>query len=118
MNIRQINAAAEGWGLFETNEGLRVQKDDESGRFASDDHVLEVLQDQAATGDGLSATALAHHYASIAGLDIAEPDDWKLKHSARYILDDANPEKLAEACGLPLGVIVEAIKNIRTPEDP
>ena len=37
---------------------------------------------------------------------------WQLEHSARYILEDANPEKLAEACGLPLGVIVEALKNI------
>jgi hypothetical protein len=37
---------------------------------------------------------------------------WELEHSARYILEDANPEKLADACGLPLGVIVEALKNI------
>jgi hypothetical protein len=32
--------------------------------------------------------------------------------SARYILEDANPENLAEACGLPLGVITAALKNI------
>lgn len=37
---------------------------------------------------------------------------WELEHSARYILEDANPEKLAEACGLPLGVIVAALENI------
>ena len=37
---------------------------------------------------------------------------WELQHSARYILEDANPEKLAEACGLPLGVIIAALKNI------
>lgn len=36
----------------------------------------------------------------------------ELKRSARYILEDANPEKLAEACGLPLGVIVAALENI------
>jgi ssDNA-binding Zn-finger/Zn-ribbon topoisomerase 1 len=37
---------------------------------------------------------------------------WELEHSARYILEDANPEKLAEACGLPMGVIVAALENI------
>jgi hypothetical protein len=37
---------------------------------------------------------------------------WQIRHSARYILEDANPEKLAEACGLPLGVITAALKNI------
>jgi hypothetical protein len=37
---------------------------------------------------------------------------WQIRHSARYILADANPEKLAEACGLPLGVITAALKNI------
>ena len=37
---------------------------------------------------------------------------WKLEHSAHFILEDANPEKLAEACGLPLGVIVAALENI------
>jgi ssDNA-binding Zn-finger/Zn-ribbon topoisomerase 1 len=37
---------------------------------------------------------------------------WELQHSARYILEDANPERLAEACGLPLGVIVAALENI------
>ena len=37
---------------------------------------------------------------------------WQCMGSARYILEDANPEKLAEACGLPLGVITAALKNI------
>jgi hypothetical protein len=37
---------------------------------------------------------------------------WQIRHSARYILEDANPEKLAESCGLPLGVITAALKNI------
>jgi hypothetical protein len=37
---------------------------------------------------------------------------WQIRHSARYILEDANPEKLAEACGLPLGVITAALKTI------
>jgi hypothetical protein len=37
---------------------------------------------------------------------------WQIRHSARYILQDANPEKLAEACGLPLGVITAALKTI------
>ena len=37
---------------------------------------------------------------------------WDLEHSARYILEDANPEKLADACGLPLGVITAALENI------
>ncbi len=33
-------------------------------------------------------------------------------YSAKYILEDVNPEKLAEACGLPMGVIVAALENI------
>jgi acetoin utilization deacetylase AcuC-like enzyme len=33
-------------------------------------------------------------------------------HSTHYILEDANPEKLAKACGLPIGVIVAALENI------
>jgi hypothetical protein len=33
-------------------------------------------------------------------------------HSAFYILEDADPEKLAEVCGLPYGVITAALKNI------
>ena len=33
-------------------------------------------------------------------------------YSARYILEDANLEKLEHATGLPMGVIVEAMKNI------
>ena len=37
---------------------------------------------------------------------------WQIRHSARYILEDANPEKLAEACGLPLGVITVVLKTI------
>lgn len=37
---------------------------------------------------------------------------WQCIGSARYILEDANPKKLAEACGLPLGVITAALKNI------
>lgn len=37
---------------------------------------------------------------------------WQICHSARFILEDANPEKLAEACGLPLGVIVAAFEII------
>jgi hypothetical protein len=37
---------------------------------------------------------------------------WQIRHSARYILEDANPEKLAEACGLQLGVITAALKTI------
>ncbi len=37
---------------------------------------------------------------------------WEAMHSARYILEDADPEKLADVCGLPLGVIIAALKNI------
>lgn len=37
---------------------------------------------------------------------------WELEYSAGYILEDANPEKLAEACGLPLGVITAALEII------
>lgn len=33
-------------------------------------------------------------------------------YSAQYILEDANLEKLEHATGLPMGVIVEAMKNI------
>ena len=37
---------------------------------------------------------------------------WEAQYSARYILEDANPEKLADACGLPMGVITAALRNI------
>ena len=37
---------------------------------------------------------------------------WETQYSARYILEDANPEKLADACGLPMGVITAALRNI------
>lgn len=118
MNQNQINTQADGWALFDTGNGrLAIQKDDESGRFATDDNVMEYLAEAAERGGVFEAAALAHHYASIAGLDIAAENDWKLKHSARYILEDANPEKLADACGLPLGVIVSALENIGTPAD-
>jgi hypothetical protein len=70
MNQNQINKLANGWALFETNDGLRIQKDDESGRFASDDNVLEYLAESAESGSQLHAAALAHHYASIAGLAV------------------------------------------------
>ena len=43
---------------------------------------------------------------------VAYDDVWQPMHSARYILEDADPEKLADACGLPLGVIVAALENI------
>lgn len=33
-------------------------------------------------------------------------------YSAQYILEDANPEKLENATGLPMGVIVAALENI------
>ncbi len=33
-------------------------------------------------------------------------------HSALYILEDADPEKLADVCGLPYGVITAALRNI------
>lgn len=36
---------------------------------------------------------------------------WKIRHSARYILEDVPPHRLAEVCGLPLGVIVSALEN-------
>lgn len=36
-------------------------------------------------------------------------------YSARFILEDVNAEKLSEACGLPLGVIVDALENIFKP---
>jgi hypothetical protein len=70
MNQYQINAQAEGWALFETNDGLRIQKDDELGRFADDDVVLTYLLDRAERGGVIEAAALAHHYASIAGLAV------------------------------------------------
>jgi len=40
---------------------------------------------------------------------------WQIRHSARYILADANPEKLAEACGLPIEVITAALRIILPP---
>lgn len=70
MNATQINKLADGWALFETNAGLRVQKDDESGRFASDDNVLEYLAESAERGGVVEAAALAHHYAALAGLAV------------------------------------------------
>ena len=51
---------------------------------------------------------------AVAGWDQA----WQIRHSVRYILEDANPEKLAEACGLPLGVITAALKIIFPNADP
>jgi hypothetical protein len=70
MNQNQINAQAEGWALFETNDGPRIQKDDELDRFADDDAVLTYLLDCAGRGGVIEAAALAHHYASIAGLAV------------------------------------------------
>lgn len=70
MNRKQINQLANGWALFETNAGLRIQKSDESSRFASDSNALEYLADSADSGNRLHAAALAHHYASIAGLQV------------------------------------------------
>lgn len=73
MKIEDINKQAVGWALFETNDGVRIQKDDGAGLYASDDHVLEVLQERASSGSPgayLAAAALAHHYASVAGVDL------------------------------------------------
>lgn len=44
-------------------------------------------------------------------------DVWQTVHSARFILSDADPEKLADACGLPLGVITAALRNIVVTEE-
>lgn len=45
----------------------------------------------------------------------SEMTEWEREsaiHSARYILEDVNMEKLADVTGLPLGVIVSAFENI------
>ena len=37
-------------------------------------------------------------------------------HSARYMLEETTPEKMAEITGLPLGVTVSAMENILSNE--
>ena len=49
-----------------------------------------------------------------------EMSDWQREsaiHSARYILEDVNTEKLAEITGLPMGVITAAFANIFVSKD-
>jgi esterase/lipase superfamily enzyme len=84
MNQEQINAAADGWALFETNVGLRIQKDDESERFENDDAVLTYLLDSAERGGVFEAAALAYHFASIAGLAV---DSSGVIDAAQNLLD-------------------------------
>ena len=50
----------------------------------------------------------------------SEMSDWQREsaiHSARYILEDVNMEKLAEITGLPTGVIAAAFNNIFVSKD-
>lgn len=70
--------------------------------------------------EDIAALAHRHHMNpvelirdAVSGWDQA----WQIRHSARYILEDANPEKLAEACGLPLGVITAALQTILPQHD-
>jgi hypothetical protein len=44
--------------------------------------------------------------------DMTEWEKESVIHSARYILEDVNMEKLADISGLPMGVIVTAFENI------
>ena len=44
--------------------------------------------------------------------DMTDDDRWQAIYSAQYILEDVSMEKMAEVSGLPLGVIVEAYRNI------
>lgn len=45
-------------------------------------------------------------------LELETDSNWMAQHSAQYILEDVNPEKLADVTGLPMGVITAALRNI------
>lgn len=59
--MRENNRALrEGWAIFESNEGLRLERDDEDPKFGGDGAAWRHVRKHARKGSTLHRRALAH----------------------------------------------------------
>jgi hypothetical protein len=93
--------------LLDARRDSCVWKDDNQGCVST-----ECGEDYCLESDWKPFARYCPDCGGVVRIEGARVEEWQAIQSARFLLEDADPEKLAEACGLTSGMTENVLRNI------